>query len=292
MKSNDIIIVDNIPEGDYYEIVNEAVSYALISLPFTIDRMRIPNHIRRTLNIAKGKIAEELFKWYCKSNNIKIDFESCETPFWEIDKRDFILYGFEWDIKNNFIYHQGNIFDDNLKLPALIPNRHDRDQWSTKDQKKIENSKGVKYLFTFLKGADLTNNKRGGDFLTINLSFEQSEFISDLYEKYRGMPQTQRPFDDDWFWKELKKRGSSRFFSLSFMPYLVITGYADENHWHLFKDTGPYSPYNYQDYFQEKWYKKVGHKNSLMWLNGALWTTITNKTCPLPDLPSFKSLIE
>jgi len=291
MTNNDEIIIDKISSADYRLIVKDAVKYALISLPFTIDRMKIPNHERRALNIAKGKIAEGLFKWFCKTNKVDVDFETCETPFWEIDKRDFMFDGAEWDIKNNFIYHAGDYYDDYMKLPALIPNRHPNDQWSTRTQKKITGATGVKYLFSFLKGADLIGTSRGTDFLTLNLSFEQSEFISDLYEKYRGMPQNQKPFDEDWFWDELKKRGSEEFFTLSFMPYLVITGYADERHWELFKDTGPLSKNNYQNYFDEQWYKKVGYKNSLMWLNGTLWTTITNKTCPVQKLPSFKELL-
>ena len=81
MTKDDIIVVANVNHNDYYNIVNDAVKYALISLSFTLDRMRIPNHEKRAFNIAKGKIAEGLFKWFCKTNHIKVNFESCETPF-------------------------------------------------------------------------------------------------------------------------------------------------------------------------------------------------------------------
>lgn len=291
MTNNDIIIVDNISSYDYKLIVKNAVKYALISLPFTINRMRIPNHKQRVLNIAKGKIAEGLFKWFSKTNNINIDFDSCETPFWQIDKRDFMFNGSEWDIKNNYIYYSGEYYHDYVKLPALIPNRHANDQWSTRMQRKIQGSAGVKYLFSFLKGADLNGINRRQDFLSINLSMEQLEFISDLYMEYRGMPQNSKPFEENWFWNELNKKGDNDFFTLSFMPHLIITGYADVEYWNMFKDTGPYSENNYQNYFGEKWYEKVGRNSTLKWLNGTLWTKITNKTCPVQLLPAFKGLL-
>jgi len=108
MSESEIIIVDGIPSNEYDQLINECVRYSIISLPFTVDRMSIPNEKQRALNIAKGKVAEALFKFFCNNNNLNPDFDTCTTPFWTVDKRDFILDSCEWDIKNNFIYCQIN----------------------------------------------------------------------------------------------------------------------------------------------------------------------------------------
>ena len=286
MKESDIIIVDKIRTNEYDEIVNSAVKYSIISLPFTIDRMRIRNEKRRALNIAKGKIAEDLFKWYCTHNNIDVDFESCQTPFWKTDKRDFLLDGYEWDLKNNFLYLSGQFFDRYIQLPALIPNKHQSDQWSTRSEKKIQQSDGVKYLFTFMKGAGLTSGERGEYFLNINLSRRQENILNKLYVKHNGLPTTSEPLNETDFWNDFLSDNSD-LFSLNNRPELVITGYADSTLWHIFKDTGPNSNNNYIDYIKPFWYKKAGRRNSLTWLNGVLWTTITNKTSPVEFLYPF-----
>ena len=75
------------------------------------------------------------------------------------------------------------------------------------------------------------------------------------------------------------------------MPNLIITGYADSDTWIKFKDTGPYSDNNYQDYYKPEWYTKKGINNSLKWMNGTLWTKITNKTIPVELLKPFSDLL-
>ena len=271
MNESEIIIVDGIPNEEYRSFVEESVKYAIISLPFTVNRMDISGINTRIQNTAKGKIAESAFKFFCISNNIDANFDICSTPFWTIDKRDFTLLGLEWDIKNNYIYHSESILHgfNYSHLPALVPNKHNGDQWSKRNQQFIPNSKSTAYLFTFMKGADLNNNSRGDDFLKINISPEQFEFINDLWLKYQGLPQKEKPFSEEWFWNEMSKKGSELFFDLKFNPYLIITGCANPNYWHLFKDTGAYEKNNFlQNYFDDySWYIKA-RTGSLNFMNG------------------------
>lgn len=292
MTENEIIIVDGISDVDYNAIVNDSVKYAILSLPFTVNRMSIPNHVQRTLNIAKGKIAEGLFRKFCSLNNIEIDFNTCETPFWTVDHRDFILNHSEWDIKNNFYYcPDGELTDYNyVDLPALIPNRFPGDQWSKRLTKHYPLSTDIVFLFTYLKMASLIGRDRGPDFLEIHLSTSQSEYISNLYSTYDGKPQQAEPFTEDSFWQEMQTRGGMNYFSLNFRPNLVICGYANSAHWVLFKDTGPYERNNYfQNYIQPRWYSK-SNNGSLNFMNNTLWAKITNSTVPMSLLPSFLSL--
>ena len=179
MNENEIIIVNGIPAQEYDAIIGRCINYSIVSLPFTVDRMRIPNEVQRALNIAKGKIAESLFMHFCSANDIHPDFEICTTPFWTVDNRDFILDGKEWDIKNNFIYHRNDTLSEfsYCDLPALVPNRYAGDQWSKRDQTMINGSKGIRFLFTYLKDADLVNGRRGIEFLEIILSQQQQSFI-------------------------------------------------------------------------------------------------------------------
>ena len=291
MNEDEVIIVDTIPEDEYLALVEESVKYAIISLPFTIDRMRIPNEKQRALNIAKGKLSEELFKFFCINNNIDVDFETCTTPFWTIDKKDFLLDGFEWDIKNNFIYHAGDILTEYnySDLPALIPNRHAGDQWSKRNSSELSNSNGSRYLFTFIKNTDLINGERGEEFLKIVLSSEQHSFLRSLYEQYNGLPQQSAPFTEDWFWEEFESYGNDTKFEITFKPSLIITGYAGVENWNSFLDTGPYDRnYNLQTYLERGWYQRY-RSGAISFLNKTLWTKITNKTCPISSLNSFLS---
>ncbi len=70
MLESDVIIVDGISDSEYNSLIEECVKYAIISLPFTVDRMSIPNEKQRALNIAKGKIAEALFETFCKKTTL------------------------------------------------------------------------------------------------------------------------------------------------------------------------------------------------------------------------------
>jgi len=269
MNENEIIVVKNIPHENYYKITLDAVKYAIISIPFTIDRIGLRNRNKQIFNIAKGKLAEGLFKFFCKKNNIDANFDNCETPFYQIDKRDFLLGDSEWDQKNNFIYHSSDQLTSHLytDLPALIPNRPNRkDQWQKRTDHCFKSTKSVKFLFTFMKATD--KNNRRNNFFTINLSGKQLDFLEKLYNKYNGLPQNGKPFGINDFWEEMTYLKDDQIsFRLIDEPNLVITAYSDSNHWNLFFDT----------------------KNKIF-LDGILRTKIRNKTCYLKQLPSFLSL--
>ncbi len=130
------IIRIQIENSIYNRFIVDSVRYAIISLPYTINRMSLRDIQSRITNIAKGKISEKLFLHFCDQNEIPVQTEKCKTSFYEPDKRDFILGREEWDIKNNFLRHDEAILSSGqyLKLPALIPNRGNWDQWSKKDK--------------------------------------------------------------------------------------------------------------------------------------------------------------
>ncbi len=269
MKKNEVIIVNNIPGNTYFQIALDAVKYAIISIPFTIDRMRLRNRNLQIFNIAKGKLAEGLFKFFCEANNIDVNFNICETPFYQIDRRDFLLGDSEWDQKNNFLYHSGNQLTSHqyIDLPALVPNRPSRkDQWQKRKYHYFKNTTSVKFLFTFMKAAD--KNRRNSKLFSINLSEKQMEFLKKLYDKYKGLPQKEKPYGINDFWEKMRcLKNDQRSFQLHFKQNLIITGYADENYWDLFFNT-----------------------ENRNFLDGTLWTKIRNKTCYLKQLPSFLSL--
>ena len=294
MKNDEIIIVKP-DETIYIEIVKSAIKYAILSLAFTIDRMRLIDQSQRILNIAKGKIAEKLFAYFCIENNIKADFKTCETPFYQIDKRDFILDNFEWDIKNNFIYHSGNILEKYkyTDLPALIPNRHNNDQWEKRKINIFEKTDGVKFLFTFMQGAKLDENReRTKYFLSLNLNNEQNMLLKKLYSKYKGLPTEEQPFEPNKLWIKINEIKDADLFTLNFFPSLIITGYSDLEQELIFKNTGPNEKNNFQDYISPSWYKKTGRNNSINFLNNTLWTKITNATIPVSKMNSFKKNYE
>lgn len=289
MNESELIILDDVPSQIYYSMIKESAMYALISLPFTVNRMYIKNIERRIENIAKGKIAEKLFKYYCDINSIPADFNSTETPFYQADKRDFILDGYEWDIKNNFLHHNGNQLEEvkYLDLPALVPYRHSKDQWSVREKTYFKKSNGVRFLFTFLKATDKNSRQQ---FIQICLSGEQKNFLWDLMDEYGGKTFEREPFDSDWFWDYMNKLKDDNLSLLVHdFPNLVITGYADQELFDHFKITNSVSDSNFIDYIKPQWYQLInkGNVQLLKFLNGTIWTRIPNATLPVSKLKAF-----
>ncbi len=270
MTENEIIIFNDIETTQYERIIESSLKYAIISIPFTINRMDIGNIEQRIINIAKGKIAEGLFKEYCKRNGIAISDKECITPFYKPDKRDFILNGFEWDIKNNFIYHDNEILEisEYIKLPALIPNRSSWDQWGKKDSKFIPESKGVKFLFTFFKNLD--SYQKGRNFINLVLTENQKQFILAIYEKHKSLKFDYAPYTENWYWNEFFTISDVKqiLYSVVHYPRFIITGFADNNSWDKFVDLPP---------------TRIS--------NGVMKTIIENKACRIGKLEAFKSYI-
>jgi len=291
MSESEVIIVDSIPEDVYFSLIEKCVRYAVVSLPFTVDRMKIGDETQRIRNIAKGKIAEMLFQCFCNANNIPLDFAACATEFWKVDKRDFLLNGDEWDVKNNFIYTPGELLNgDYVNLPALVPNRFYGDQWSKRTKNLLAGTNGICFLFTFLKNATINKGIRGDEFLEIYLTSEQKKFLSNLYSTYKGASMNARPYHESWFWEMMGQIELSKIYRLNFRPHLIITGYADKNIWENFRDTGPSDTHNHwQHHLETPWYYKTP-KGSCNFMHGTLWTTITNATLPVSALQSFSGL--
>lgn len=269
MTESEVIFVDRIPRESYNQIVTRGLEYAVISIPFTFDRMNIPDLKQKILNIAKGKVAEGLFKFFCSHNGINLDTETCETPFYQADNRDFILNGIEYDIKNNFLYHTNStlINQNYIDLPALVPNRGTWDQWNKRTNKYFTHTTGVGYIFTFLKNLD--SYVRNMNFINLNITPRQEQYIREQYRMYGGRHQDIEPFNENEFWTNFRNYGGDLNFSLSHYPILVITAYAHQNHWNLFNDSG---------------------EGRIAYCNGTLTTIINNKFCSIRNLPSFYSL--
>jgi hypothetical protein len=294
MKESEVIIVDDIPSQIYSSIIKESAKYALLSVPFTVNRMKLNDIEKRILNITKGKIAEKLFEYFCNSNSIPADFKTPSTPFYQTDKHDFLLDGFEWDIKNNFIQHNGNILTEfnYSDLPALIPDRHSKDQWVKKTKTYFKDSKGVKFLFTFLKATDKNSRKQ---FVEIKLSADQLNFLEKLSEKYNGKTFDQKPFEESWFWSKMTSmKDEEPSLQINDLPNLVITGFADIDLWDEFKTTNSDNESNFIDYIEPYWYRKINKKevSLLKFMNGSIWTRIRNATVPVSKLKPFKWVFE
>ncbi len=271
MQETEVIIVNGIPRDAYLNICRKAVEYAVISIPFTYNRMGIRDLRQKISNIAKGKLAEGLFFYFCESNQIDINRAIGETPFYRPDKTDFVFQNAEWDIKNNFIYHKGNyLFKKYYKwLPALIPNKSDYDQWTKRDKTVISKSYDKKYLFTFLKASDSLDERK--QLIDIHLSKNQEKYLKGLYEKFKNNRRPKEsPFEESSFWNPFYK-GENRavLFKLKAYPQLIITGYAGADQWHHFKDSG----------------------ENRVWNNGLMRTVINNSYSRIHKLPSFTSLV-
>jgi len=238
--------------------------------------MRLKNIKSRILNIYKGKLAEALLEQWARKNGVLLDFKSGESGFWTRDHFDFLYRGIEWDLKNNFTHSEILPYDEYLKLPALVPNRHSEDQWQSalKSEKKG-------FLFSFMSNKEFPSPSQ------IKLSGAQIDFIKDLNKS--EVDRDEKPFEEEWFLKEIEKRGASPEIKHSQIPNIVITGYCMPEQYSQFLDTDGVEHFNYA-MFGGKWYFLDG-KNRLNFRNGLIRTRIRNATCPVVALPSFKSLI-
>jgi len=266
MNANEIIFFKVNNKRKLNEIIKKSAEYAFLSLPFTIDRMNYGfdkiSISKRINNIFKGKIAEELFFTFCSEKKIPIDNSKCITPYYMTDKRDFLYDNYEFDIKNNFYWDPGN-FKDFIKLPALVPDRHEKDQWSKRNNSLF--GRKPAFVFTFMKHGELINEKRYYKFVEIILDDNDCNLLQEKIKQYKGIPLENEPIDMKNFLNYINIKFTQN--EIDYME-LIITAYATEEHFPIFK--------------------KVDRTK---FLNGVISTKIVNSGAPIEKLPSFLSLI-
>lgn len=286
MTKDEVIIVKNILNDDYTSIAIDALKYALISVAFTYNRMEKNDLNTRIANITKGKIAEGLFHKYCADNGIYLDFQSCTTPFWMPDLRDFLWLGGEWDIKNNYFYcdeHEFQHFDTTL-LPALIPNKNINDQWSKRNENHHADTRFTAFVFTFMRLHPLNKH-----FFNIKITEDQYQLISAISSKYNRIHSMEMPFSEQWFFDQLHAMSDEKMLTMNYFPELIITACANARYWTLFQNTS-IDHRHYQDHLTDQsWYRKKN--NVLSFMDDKMITKIKNKTCPIHLLPSFHQLV-
>jgi len=221
------VVLDHFDPDVLRDAKQSALEYALISKPFTYNRMRLP--IRRCVeNIAKGKFAESLVVSVLKRGGLAIDVDSCETPFWSRDRRDFVLGNHEWDVKSIYLHRlpPNRRFDD---CPALIPNKSSRDQWATRETRYVPTAlAGPCYMFVFF----------GPMSVAIELDDHQEQFLSALCARYREVESRSEPFDENWFFSEFPNFEQVSM-AISTNPILAITGVAGNKDWDCFAPRPP-----------------------------------------------------
>ena len=264
MLARDLIIVDDLPERIEHSIVNKALNYALISISYTHKKMDLKKLEQRIQNITKGKIAELIFQYFMQQNQLKVNFSSCQTPFYLPNKRDFLMDVYEWDIKNNFIRTYRKPSSEQLiALPALIPNRassmYFTDQWEKRLEMRHSTSKGLRFVFTFME-RPLKN-----DFIDIKIHPSLEGFFSTIKQNHPYISEKKAPFTESWFWNEISKVDFP-IFQLNQKLRLYITAWAGQEQFPLFFNT---EKRNFDRF---------------------IYTRIRNKTTFTHQLPAFSGL--
>jgi len=123
------------------------------------------------------------------------------------------------------------------------------------------------------------------------LSESQLQPMEQLEMQFGGNPLAASPFEPAWLWEQLKLQPQDHIIHMQYYQKLYVTGYALVQHENLFKNTGPGDAENqWMNFLTGGWYSKT-HKGSCNFLQGTLWTTLTNATVPISLLPSFHSLL-
>lgn len=254
-----ILIFDKFSPEVIDDAKQSALEYALISKPFTYNRMNLP--IRQCVeNIAKGKFAETMFMSVLKHHGLVVDVDSCQTPFWSRDRRDFVLGNQEWDVKSLFLHRlpPDQRFDE---CPALIPNKSSSDQWASREIRYVPTAiNGPCYVFVFF----------GPVSIRIDLDTRQEDFLSVLCLRHREAESRFEPFAREWFFDAFPNLDGVSL-ELSTSPIMAITGVASSGDWDLF----------------------AGRPAGPVIVDGVLVyrTAIENMACRAGDLPSFASVV-
>lgn len=227
----------------YAGLVKNAFEYAVLSLPFTVNRMDISHLPTRLANIAKGKLAEGLVRACMVELGIPADFNICETPFYALDHRDFLWKGMEWDIKNNLLSRKDLWVNERelALLPALVPNRFSGDQWGKRGTRHFAGSTGTAYLFSFMVGR-LVQGPLINHLLQVNLNKEQLALLQRLWVKYRGSNPRAMPFEPQRFWdkwQEITLPYDPPWYSTGFVSPIYLVAVAHDQLWGRFVSSGP-----------------------------------------------------
>lgn len=285
MREEDIIFFE--PKKKQWEdSLLSSFEYAILSIPFTVNRMNLTYIWERVVNIVKGKLGENLFKEFLKSNNLisYFDFDSTQTPFFIEDKRDFLFNGYEWDIKNNFVRCKNYTKQDILQFLALVPNRHRSDQWEMRNRRIfIEKApNGVAFLFTFMEIIDIKLNLNHEKMSKVEtLIKEYSKRCNKINEEYKNMDKKREEalrkigIEYENRLKSLEANFKSFFGKIENVSTLIITGYATEKEFIKFRDC--YRGYSFT---------ARSSKEDCFRLR------IRNKCIEVGELPSFMSLIK
>lgn len=204
----DIDVIEyNFTEDVAKDSIREAFKYAVMSIPFTINRMELEIE-ERIKNIIKGKYAEYVFFSYLQKQNLP--YEPDSTPYYQVDLFDFKLGDYFWDIKNNYLHCDYLAVSDILNCYGLIPNRHNNDQWQ-----KFRSSNNRAIIFTFMY------------YYEINVMDENLiETLKKFVQKYKGKPQDKAPIDFQAELEELlTKRKNFPVSSIDNKRKMYITGY-------------------------------------------------------------------
>jgi len=245
-------------EAELVKAHQNAMDYAALSLPFTVNRMNLASVENRFRNIFKGKLAEHIFESFLKSLSIEADFEAGNTPFWLSDRFDFRWNNYDWDIKNNFVNHNLNQLSGTrkLQLPNLIPDRHANDQWGKWLQHSNRSTKA--FVFTFMCKQDIP---------VMKLNKQQLSLLDRAIRYYQNRIVNSQPFDEIIFLQEFY--ASNRFDNIKLKPVNMLIGaYCNEHHC---------------TYFQKKSAQVFGEN--------LFKTIITNQFAESKDLPAFKDLL-
>ncbi|NPD47212.1 MULTISPECIES: hypothetical protein [unclassified Lentimicrobium] len=264
MLSHDIIIIESLPERIVNGVINKAINYALLSVAFTTKKINLLSLHRKIENITKGQIAELMFQHFMIQNNLRVNYSSCQTPFYLPSKRDFLMDEYEWDIKNSFVRTNQDLSPkDIVELPALIPNRPSSpfftDHWEKRNEMKHKTSCGARFVFTFM------DRPKEMDFIKIKIRAHHLLFFETIKSQFPYQRGEKPPFTESWFWNELSKIDFPEY-ELNQELKLYITAWAGKDHFKYFFNTE-------QKNFEER-----------------IYTKIRNKTIKIHRLPSFVSL--
>ncbi len=237
----------------------ESKTYAAVSLPWTINRMRYVSSRdgfeKRLRNIILGKLPEIFLREAFHKLNISADFTGGSTPYWQGDRFDMMIEingePEEWDIKSLNVDLEKVKPDEIMDLPVLVPNNYEMDQWSKREKCSDRMSRRKRFLFAYLNSLGLNVRLSDEQYLNFQKVVENKAYYENQKDYILRMVS---PIE-----VTLDKNEA----------LIMISGCAGPEEWRFFNDV----------------------PKGTNFLNGLFTTRIKNKGCTVRELQAIKNLV-
>lgn len=285
MQPEEILVYAPKDFATFESSVKISVLRTLISLCFFDNVYNEDLAEEKIFQTIRNRICLKIFELFAKENQLEIAFQHSHFPYWKTGNFDFSFRNSAWDFMVNSIQGDNLAETEILKLPALVPNRSEVDNWSRRLHVP-EKHKSRRFLFAFIREDQWKAFRHSVDEM---LTRQRLSFLKKTAYENLGWNINQQSFNENEFWTNFEMDSRIPDFTFQAIPDLIICAVAGKKEFPFFADTDSISAHGYS-LFTGKYYEYI-EGGGLSFLNNRIQTKFRNATCPIRILPSFQSML-